>query len=122
MDLQAVGEPLRNAEKVEKSLRKKPEKLVAENPDAVNRICPIYKQSAPDHHRKQGEIYPVEPSNGEWMFFFELFLHTNVFVKIMLLVSRRVNVVPNEGFAGRYAAVNPDCIGHRNQQYRGNDA
>ena len=53
--------------------------FVAKDPDAVDGVCPVNKNTAPDHQEKDREIDPVEPSNGEQMFFFEFFCHFSVF-------------------------------------------
>ena len=52
------------------------EKLVSCDPDREHRICPIDEHPAPDHHRQQREIDPVQPTDRERVFLFELFSHS----------------------------------------------
>ena len=49
--------------------------LDAKDPDAVNGVCPVDEQTAPDHHRQNREIDPVHPPNSERMLIFDLLRH-----------------------------------------------
>ena len=77
MQLHTLGKPLGDAEKIVKTLRKELEKLVAKEAYAVNRVCPIDEQSAPDHHREKRKIYPMQPTDRKRVLLLKLLRHTD---------------------------------------------
>ena len=56
MELQALGETEWYAKIIVKPNRKKLEKLVADQADAIHGICPVDQYPAPDHRRQERKI------------------------------------------------------------------
>jgi hypothetical protein len=75
MHADPLGKAVRNVEEIVEPLRKKMKELIAEDSNAVNRICPVYEQTAPYHQKKQRKIYPVKPADRKQMLFLKLFSH-----------------------------------------------
>ena len=93
MQLQALGEAERDAEKVVEPRREKFEQLVITDPDRVDRIGPIDQHPAPNHQSKERKIDPMQPTDGERMFLFELFGHLCVLNRIIMYLRRNTSGV-----------------------------
>src|SRR5262245_58016293 len=60
-------------ERAVEPFREELEKRHATESDAINVIRPVDQRSAPDHHRQQGKVDPMEPANRQRMFFLQSF-------------------------------------------------
>lgn len=68
MELQALGKMEWYPERFVKPRREEMKQLVAADRYRVNGVGPIDQHPAPDHHREQRKVEPVQPSDGKRMF------------------------------------------------------
>jgi len=55
-----------------KRLWKKFDKSLIAKPNFVNIVGPVDQKPTPYHDPKHRKIYPMKPSNSQWMFFYDL--------------------------------------------------